>query len=414
MGWAATTTMLSGPEVPVHRCWSAIQEAHDECEFSFEWGPGLAESLRKEDGVQEMQKTGPHCGYSDPLLEELAAIPHVGTKLGLVANGDMPEIRDPADERIVLLSHDGDESIRHWWMARASDLLEPIGTTAVAQARAAMRRICEGCGESVHLTGAQFCCRCGNALPDAGADDGRRELMNRLKRELAQARQAVTPSPSAFSVDGTQGMRFEHAGPHQRRTEKYASPVRYAVETALRTLEKPVSQQQTTELRDAVRTARTSLMSWDRRDDEIEERRRNRDLGGSYGDRDVSDDPEDPDDDDDGYGYTYGGRICFQFRDRGYCSYGAACRFRHPNYTSGCSRTCHSCSFATRQALKLCSEHLYQVEEALQLKSNAFATDAEMIASAARNEQLCGVSGFLARAAALDHWVLINHDNDGC
>jgi len=129
----------------------------------------------------------------------------------------------------------------------------------------------------------------------------------------------------------------------------------------------------------------------------------------------MSDDPDDPDEDDDGYGYGYGGRVCFQFRDRGYCSYGASCRFRHPNYSTGCSRDCFDCSFTTRQALKLGSEHLNEVEKALQVGGQTkLSSDGEMLKVAARNEVLLGVKAFLERAAALDHWVLINHDNDGC
>lgn len=415
MGWAATTTIISAPEAAAKRAWTTLQsnfESYREGECgSYELDAGLA--MGKEAGAQTLSKTGPHCGYSDPLLEELSAMRHVGSKLGLFARGDIPSVASqPPDPRVQLLSADEDEGFHYWWMAPASALLESGGSTSAASQPGAISLACIKCGASVHLRGAQFCGTCGERLPSTSEDAGRTGLLVRLRRELGQAMQAVSyAQPGVRQVDGTSGMLFKHNGPHRRRADEYALPVRQQLATALDALSKPVAQPaQGNELSSSIKAARAALRAWDSRDDELEERRRGRDFGGAYGD----DDPDDPDDDeDDCYGYG-GGRVCFQFRDQGWCSYGSSCRYRHPRYPAGCRRDCLDCGFAVRQALKLCSEHLGEVEDALQIVWQPFVSDGEMIAAAAQREQVAGVAGFLTRAAALGHFVLINHDNEGC
>ena len=376
MGWAATTTMISGPEAAVASCWARVQEKHTSEEVSMglceDWDASLAEPVLNEAGAQKLQETGPHCGFSDPLLEELSATPLVGSLLGIRADGGEPNITAPADARIKLLSCDHCEGIYHWWMARASDLL---GQAAAPQSQ----------------------------LPSA-ADGGRHELESRLHRELSQALKVVTPQglAAATHLDSTEGMSFSHGGPHMRRAEKRALPLRQALDSALRALQLSDG----TELAAAVRSARTHLRAWDMAEEDVEDRhrRRDHDLGGACG----IDDIDDPEDDENCYsaenGYGGGGMgICFQFRDRGHCSWGARCRYRHSRYPGACGRKCLECRLVSTLALKLCSVHLGEVGEALQqwlqLRSG---------------EQRRGVSGFLERAAALGHWVLINHDNEGC
>ncbi|EOD39869.1 hypothetical protein EMIHUDRAFT_223435 [Emiliania huxleyi CCMP1516] len=306
MGWAATTTIISAPEAAAKRAWTTLQsnfESYREGECgSYELDAGLA-----------MGKG-----------QELSAMRHVGSKLGLFARGDIPSVASqPPDPRVQLLSADEDEGFHYWWMAPASALLESGGSTSAASQPGAISLACIKCGASVHLRGAQFCGTCGERLPSTSEDAGRTGLLVRLRRELGQAMQAVSyAQPGVRQVDGTSGMLFKHNGPHRRRADEYALP--------------------------------------------------------------------------------------------GWCSYGSSCRYRHPRYPAGCRRDCLDCGFAVRQALKLCSEHLGEVEDALQIVRQPFVSDGEMIAAAAQREQVAGVAGFLTRAAALGHFVLINHDNEGC
>ena len=398
MGWAATTTVVSAPEDECRRCWSELAEMckPDEGVWpDFEWSAkrsGCIESFCTSTTVVKMSKTGPHCGMSDPLLEELSALPHVSVALGLVADGASPRIDGPANTSQILFldNFGGDESMRCWWLAPASALLPPAGaaSSSTPSGPAAVHRTC-ACGESVHLAMARFCGGCGSKLPTAADDAGRTSLMNRVRRELSLAKQAVTPVASSRYAQGVEGMCFEHRGPHAERAEAAAAPLRIALEAALRALDKMPSQG--LELTQNVQAARSSLRTWDAQHDEHANRRFRRDP---YGD------DEDDEDDDEEAEYGYGRR-------------------------AGCGRECFECDFTERSALQYASEHLAQVEAALLLEhpglrgpnshsAEQFASDGERIKAATEHERLSGLPGFLARAAALGHYLLINYDNDGC
>lgn len=358
-------------------------------------------ALQNQADTQCIRKLGPHCGNSDPLIEEMAALPEFRDLHLNVFKSDFGGC--PAEVCIGSVSFpagyhgpvafkdrsevDGPEGHHCWWMAPARALLQ-ASTTAQSPAHGPC-----ACGQKLHLPGARFCSACASELPDAGDAAAVRAVCERVGGDLLAMSVAIV------------SMKFKHNSPHKDHGLAQGRIFNVAVDRVLAALLTATSSS-STGLLEAVRSLRTAHDAWH---GDLSSNRFGTDYDGTdslcYEFDDFALAEEDR---------PFPTRLCKYFTRGQHCPFGTRCKFLHSHMR--CGPDCIDCVMVESHACRLAGVRLWEIESTLLLRqdlcSSKFESDAEMLRVSASRAHQNTIMGILATAATKGHYLIINHDND--
>lgn len=342
MGWAACTTVISCPEADAKRCWETIGRPEDVPNYDNDdyvhdtrsyWSIDCVHDISRQDGVRRIQKTGPHCGMSDPLIEEMAKMPEfrdLGVQVssgGEVSNiVDVAFPRDGYEGPIKFWGYECDpgQESRFWWMVPASAVFRGGAGAPSAPAPCA-------CGQRTHLPGARFGCGCAAKLPDAETTAAVAALRKRVRGDLQGLQKLL------------RDMKFKHESPHKEYADEQAATIGRFVLQADADLVRPLAALECNRtLMQAVSSAKSAFEDWQDHRHEIENSRSTSDYVDEY----YGLDGYYYDDEDEGYPT----RLCRNYIRGQHCRFGASCKFLHS--FEKCGPDCRECTFIELMVLR--------------------------------------------------------------